>query len=142
MCSCLGAIPSNRAHEQKEMGKYLFHHLFEHCERAFRDKICWVWVLTLVFMGWVGSFWSILHNANVFYHHVRFSSPSIFLSIWSINAPLARGRQSQRTDAGAVAYMMQRAFLTAFERGPSNDAGHVVGCTLASVVHVGVEGLS
>lgn len=34
-------------------------------------------VLTIVLMGCEGSFWSILHNANVFSHHVELSTPSI-----------------------------------------------------------------
>lgn len=42
----------------------------------------------------------------------------------------------------AVAYTVRRSFLTACERYHSNDAGNVVGSDLASVVHVGVEGLS
>lgn len=68
MCSRLGVIWTDRVGpwEQKNRGAY-FQHLFEHCERAFGEHHVLVLGHHSDIDGLGGLFWSILHNANVFF---------------------------------------------------------------------------
>lgn len=68
------------------MGEHLFTNYLSIARGRLGSKVYWVWVLHTGIDGLGGLFWSILNNANVFLHHFRFLSPSIFLSVLSINA--------------------------------------------------------
>lgn len=55
-CSRLGLSRTGRAYELREIGEHLTTTCLSIARRRLGTKVYWVWVLTLVLMGWLGSF--------------------------------------------------------------------------------------